>query len=511
MRYIKELVDITHGSASLASLADYDNTDAIAQLYRAIRGGSDATETEVARLVYGPKATPRLPAYQKLKSRLRNSLLDALLLDNPQDKPDYSNYAATYRTLRRQYASAQILATTRAYHNAARLLERIYRVAEKNHMTEMQYLTSKALTGLFLGLVYDKRKFSLYSERLGRHRQEFVVLNDSIQAVYQFKAALYNRNGPTIDIGKLALTKAKELQPLAEGDFATYTVKSNYLYLSAYGHYLHGHFRQSIKFAREAEAMIQQLDIKSTRKLYRFRILRVQAHGFLGEISAGYQIMDHIESGMKAGTVNWLDLMEEKSLFCLRNGLYDDAVRFVTPVSRKRIMHKLSENLSQTWEVIFAILHLLDLCGELREETWSDKRGNFRLQRFLNKLPTYAKEKRGINVLILVLHTIFLIILERFDEVIDRVEALEKYCSRYLTNDSHLRSNCFIKMLTATVKGNFHAVATKRYAQRYQERLLDTKPDLIDRVGNLEIIPYEKLWEILQRYLGTTIHEVRAR
>jgi len=509
LRYLKELIELTKESSAVAHLADQENSTIIGKLYRAFGAGL-ADEDEIAELVYGEGKGVSYPAYQKLKARMRNQLLDAVLDSGKQDKPNYEDYASTYRTLQRQYAAAQILITRRAYKNCVHLLERIYRVAIKKDIIEMQYQSAQMLMGLYLGVALDRKKYARYAEATTRHRIQFTDLGSASAALYDFKNHLYNRIGQMEEIGRVAIKRAGEVEEIMHRNPDSHQIAAIYFELIAYGHYLNGNFTAAVEYAAEAEAWIRGLVNDSPRKLLPFRLLQVRALGFLGEFEKGMKVVSVLYQNAKPGSINWIKLVEDEIFFCIRTNEYQAAYAAAKRVTRDQIVKKLPDEARQLWELIDAFLYFLIICGKIKEDGKRPRFTRFRLIRFLNSVPGFTKEKRGMNIQILAVHTMFLIILKRYDEAIDRVEALEKYCSRYLRNNEQLRSNCFIKMLTSVVKGNFHEVAAQRYAKPYLERLRNSTPDLVDQAGNLEIIPYEELWKILLDHLGTKVYKSAA-
>lgn len=511
LRFIKELIELTEDSAAIALLADKKNTTVIGRLYRSFRAElNEDNEDKVAAAVYGKGKGVSYPAYQKLKARLRNQLIDALLENSHQDKPNYENYANTYRTLQRQYAAAQILMTRKAYKNCVHVLERIYRVAAKKDIIEMQYQAAQMLMGLYLGVALDRKKYARYAEAATRHRVQFTDLGTASAALYDFKNHLYHRIGQVEEIGRVAIKRAAEVEVILHRNPKSHQIAAIYFELIAFGHYLSGDFVKAVEYASEGEAWIKGLVEDSPRKLLPFRLLQLRSLGFLGEFEKGMKVVEVLYLHAKPGSINWIKLVEDEIFFCIRNREYQAAYVAATRVTREQIVRKLPDETRQLWEVIDAFLYFLIICGKVDVDGQRPRFTRFRLTRFLNSVPGYAKEKRGMNIQILAIHTMFLIVLKRYDEAIDRVEALEKYCSRYLRNNEQLRSNCFIKMLTSVVKGNFHEVAAQRHAKPYWERLKETAPDLVDQAGNLEIIPYEELWEILLKYLGTKVYKSAA-
>ena len=125
----------------------------------------------------------------------------------------------------------------------------------------------------------------------------------------------------------------------------------------------------------------------------------------------------------------------------------------------------------------------------------------FRLGKFLNTIPIFSKDKRGMNVPILIVQMLLLLQEQKDEAVLDRIEAMKKYCSRYLRDNELLRSNCFINMLLEIPLQNFHPVAIRRHTEKYWQRLKNTPLEMANQSREIEIIPYEKLWSIIMEHL----------
>jgi hypothetical protein len=101
---------------------------------------------------------------------------------------------------------------------------------------------------------------------------------------------------------------------------------------------------------------------------------------------------------------------------------------------------------------------------------------------------------------------LFLIIKKRYNEAAERIDALGKYSTRYLLNDETFRSNCFIKMLLMIPKSGFNKTMVIRKAQPIFNRMINSEIELIDQPFEIEIIPYENLWDILLDHLSKKHH-----
>jgi len=138
----------------------------------------------------------------------------------------------------------------------------------------------------------------------------------------------------------------------------------------------------------------------------------------------------------------------------------------------------------------------------------SDKRFNkFKLGKFLNSVPVFSKDKRGLNIPILIIQILFMIIRKDYDNAINRIEAIEKYCVRHLRMDEHFRSNCFIKMLLEIPKSSFHQAAVKRKTQKLLDKLKATPQQVVNQIHEIEIIPYEVIWDYIMESMETKFYK----
>src|SRR5690606_20915304 len=90
-----------------------------------------------------------------------------------------------------------------------------------------------------------------------------------------------------------------------------------------------------------------------------------------------------------------------------------------------------------------------------------------------------------------------------YDLVMSRLESLNLYSHRYLLKDDTFRSNCFIKMLMQLPKANFNRIALKRKAEKYYIKLKQNPSNLSMQASEIEIMPYEILWEYVLNSLDS--------
>ena len=82
------------------------------------------------------------------------------------------------------------------------------------------------------------------------------------------------------------------------------------------------------------------------------------------------------------------------------------------------------------------------------------------------------------------------------------------YCHRYLKKDDTFRSNCFIKMLLTLPRSNFNRIAVERNAKKFFDRLKSVPLEKANQAEDLEIIPYDDLWEMVLDMLDAPTKKV---
>lgn len=221
------------------------------------------------------------------------------------------------------------------------------------------------------------------------------------------------------------------------------------------------------------------------------------------EFAIGLSLIAKAQNYISKKSINWFKLKENELLLYCHSGDFDKAViSFFDAVSNKSFV---SVNLfdKQRWLLYEAYVNLI---LETKSATTDMRRKRFSIQKFINELPQFSKDKRSMNIPILIAQMLFFIVRKQYNRAIDRIEALDKYNSRYLRSDETFRSNCFIKMLLEIPKNSFNRLRVERAAQKYFERLLDSEIDLIDQPFEIEIIPYERLWAMIMNHLRPDHH-----
>lgn len=157
-----------------------------------------------------------------------------------------------------------------------------------------------------------------------------------------------------------------------------------------------------------------------------------------------------------------------------------------------------------------AYLNYIFETENLNRDFLNDGKRKFRILKFLNEVPNYSKDKRGFNIAILIIQILYMLEKGDYTGIINRSEALNVYCSRYLRKDESYRSNCFIKMLLTMEKEDFRYERTKQLAMKYYRKLTEGNEEGQNIVYEWEIVPYEILWDKVLNRLKNRANNMRA-
>ncbi|MFT6807375.1 MAG: hypothetical protein ACJA01_000595 [Saprospiraceae bacterium] len=222
----------------------------------------------------------------------------------------------------------------------------------------------------------------------------------------------------------------------------------------------------------------------------------------------GEQLLQKAYSYVSPEMSLWFRLKENELILFFHNKEYNKCISVYFEVMKNRSLSSMIPSERAKWHLYDAYTRLLI---ESKVVNYQDRKKHFSIQRFLNDLPTFSKDKRAMNIPLLIAQMSFLIIRGEYSKAIDRIEALEKYSSRYLKNSDTFRSNCFIKMLVVIAKQGFNRKAVERHAKKFYDRMINSEIELIDQPFEIEIIPYENLWELLLDHLSQKHHFKNAR
>ena len=120
----------------------------------------------------------------------------------------------------------------------------------------------------------------------------------------------------------------------------------------------------------------------------------------------------------------------------------------------------------------------------------------FAIGPFLEKEPHYSKEERSLTILVLILQTLFLMEAKKMNAAANHINQLINLANRQLKQEGYHRAIQFIRLLRLMEKAHFKFEDIKN-AEKHLG-ILRMQPFIYrGLIKDLEIIRYEKLWELI--------------
>ncbi|MBC5994359.1 hypothetical protein [Pontibacter cellulosilyticus] len=187
---------------------------------------------------------------------------------------------------------------------------------------------------------------------------------------------------------------------------------------------------------------------------------------------------------------NWFAYLENYFLLAIHSKKYELAGTLLHKVFSNTFYAKLSAAAKERWQLYQAYLSIVD----------DSSKQNHITNPYLLSLPEYSKDKQGFNVAILILQFFYFLKRKDIEALLYRIESLKKYIHTHLKDTFSLRSKLFLKLLILAVTEDFEADSIRKKGRKHMEKLIDS-PTPGDAYAEIEIVPYEHLWELILEVL----------
>ena len=433
--------------------------------------------------------------HRQLKSNLENRLIDLLFLI----EPDFVNTEVrkAYFECYKRLSAAKLLMSMGAKRIGFRIAENTLRKAMRYDFTEVVLLLATELQHYYGVILGNRKKLVKYSEVVETYNERYHAEN-KVRAVYTELTFFFtNSSTTTPELGDMADRHIKKLKPLIKKDFDSYRFR-----MFLYNIYLIKH--QALNdYSKIITTCGDALDFFRTsgKNLpytvqFTFTYKCIPAHIQLLQIKDAKEKIATCLNLAPYASYNWHVTLIYQVILAFYSGQYQLAHEAIL-LSRGN-MASIGENIQEIWRIIEAYVMFFISTEKIKVASTDRK---FRLGKFLNEVPIFTKDKRGSNINILIIQILFLLHRKKRGALIDRTESLKMYVHRHLRNDETFRSNCFIRMLLQLPAANFNKIALERKARPYYEKLIGHPTNIARQGSEIEIVPYETLWECVLEML----------
>jgi hypothetical protein len=260
-------------------------------------------------------------------------------------------------------------------------------------------------------------------------------------------------------------------------------------------------FEQIIQLTDQAPDLCQEEEAYKTRFDHRFnKHMKVYAYLRTGQYEVGLQHAQMYLRSFSQSDRNWFTFTENYLLLALYLKKYELAQSLMIDVVLSPHHQKLPPLAKERWTIYRAYLYFLQPPAQVDLK--------FDFNAFIAQLPHYRQDKAGFNIAILVLQFLYYLKKDDLDSLLYRVKALNDYAAKHLRSQLSERTRTLFKLFRV-LADNYHLNARQmRYRCRYLTERLASLPASGYGYADIEIIPYEHLWEMCLDNLA--IHEKKA-
>ena len=195
---------------------------------------------------------------------------------------------------------------------------------------------------------------------------------------------------------------------------------------------------------------------------------------------------------------------------CFHSGEYENAYWVYEETVKHHKFKKLLVSYQEFWKICEVYIVVCEELGLIRNTDATEKKRRFRLSTFINSVPVFSFDKRGMNIPIIIAQIIYFLVKKDYESVQNRIDSIEKYCVRHLVDkDFDVRSFYFIKMLLTLPEAEYNFRRVKVRSQAFKEKF-DAAPPQSKNI-ELEIMPYEKLWDLLLDVINPKLKEEKDK
>ncbi|SIT82572.1 hypothetical protein [Pontibacter indicus] len=500
MKEVKKLIDIVL-SCSQAETALLDMPKQSVKEKKFIEGiqlGKYTSDKQAAKDLYD--ANPNDVRYKMLKHRVKKKLFNELNYVDPQ-KVTANHVRQKEIQCNSLIYQANIVRARYEFDLVISLASKALLIAQEFDFTDLKVSALELLSLSYSEQGFIK-KFTAAQEELKTAMSHFVMEREAVStfqhATVQLRKSTKTRKEFLPHLPEII----EKLERLWKGSD---TFSSYYAYYRTYiwYHELEGNFKEIIAITVDALSLVDRNKINVHRfDLTYNNFIMVYAHLRAKDYIDGLAYAEKNLQLYNPTSVNWFSYMENYFLLAVHAQQYELGDILQRKIFDNSSFHIIPTSAKERWVLYRSYFRLVYPQATVPEGEANNP--------YLLSLPEYSKDKLGFNVAILTLQFIYLLERGETEALLYRIESIKKYVSTHLKDAFSLRSKLFLKLLVLTVTEDYDAEMCRTKGESLYKKLMDT-PAPGDAYAEIEIVPYEHLWDLILQILAKAEATAKVR
>ncbi len=222
----------------------------------------------------------------------------------------------------------------------------------------------------------------------------------------------------------------------------------------------------------------------------------------LNKSEKGIEYAEKNSGLFKTESVAWFSFREYHFLSLMKCQRFHQATKIFRAVRMHKNFNELPESERDRWRIYRAYLLFVN---DSKLVKWG-----FDIENFKEQQPDFNKDLQGYNIATIIIQILFYLREGNIKYIDDKIEQLKKYSSIHLDKRHNYRNSIFIRMLEIIPEKEYSNKPILEKGSTYLKKLATTPipPDLHQE---LEIIPYEILWEYVINILSSNKNYLHYR
>jgi hypothetical protein len=231
-------------------------------------------------------------------------------------------------------------------------------------------------------------------------------------------------------------------------------------------------------------------------KITTFQLKKMSAYLHMRDYKHGKVNVERCLQNFTEGSEIWFTFMEYYVQLALHTNNYINAFAVHSRATNHLKFKKLSVENRERWYVYEIYLNFLaEVLGSGNAVALANRKKTFKVSKFLSDAISYPKDQRILTVHLLTAQALFHLRRKNFQATSEIIDRLKVFSNRQLNPEDYFRPIQFIRLLQQLPKAEFKINAMTN-TEKYVQRLAETPMFFRGMLHELEVIPYEKLWDI---------------
>lgn len=467
------------------------------EFYEALQKDRFKNDLDAARFLYD--CLPTDDKYRQLKSRFKRRLLNTLFFLDV-NLPTTSNYDRAYYSCNKDWTLVKILTSNNAEHTASSMAKQILTTALKFKFADVIVNCSRILRK-HSSHIADHKNFEIYDQHIKQYSN---ILDAEIRSEEMYQRVVMEYYNPInqmdgllerMDTCSNALVGLSEMYDSPVIDYHMYLV-----WVLRY-EIVHD-FETVLKICEKAQIYMSDNPLYyQESKLIFFHQKRISAYLHLRDFQKGKISAEHTLKLFKEGSPPWFKFMEYYFLLALHTNQYVSAQAIYQTATQHSKFRHLDKTEKEKWRIFEAYInYFVEAFSKENPILLSQRKKPYRINAFLNDPILFPKDFRIYTIHMVVAQILFLLERRKYNEIDDRIERLRSYANRQLKKDVHIRTIQFIRLLQQLQRAEY-SVKQLSNIDKYYNRLIENPMFYRGQAHELEIVPYDKLWNHILSWL----------